>query len=157
MEAPPPQIRRSPCASRGGRAPPRPPPRRAAIRAISIRLAGLPLALELAAARVRTLSPAAILDRLGQTLDLGGGSRDLPERQRTLRGAIAWSHDLLNDPERRLFRRLAVFAGGWTPPAAAAIADPDEDLGVELVDGLESLADKSLVRIEPAPSGAADA
>ncbi|HEY3163248.1 MAG TPA: adenylate/guanylate cyclase domain-containing protein, partial [Candidatus Limnocylindrales bacterium] len=123
---------------------------RAAIRTISTRLAGLPLAIELAAARVRTLSPSAILDRLGQTLDLGGGSRDLPERQRTLRGAITWSHDLLNESERRLFRRLAVFAGGWTAAAAAAVTDAAGDLGLDLTEGLESLADKSLVRIEPA-------
>ena len=128
---------------------------RAAIRAISVRLAGLPLAIELAAARVRTLSPAAILDRLERAIDLGGGSRDLPERQRTLRGAITWSHDLLNDPERRLFRRLAVFAGGWTAAAATAVTDAavsgaDGDLGLDLADALESLADKSLVRVEPA-------
>ena len=123
---------------------------RAAIRGISVRLAGLPLAIELAAARVRTLSPVAILDRLERAIDLGGGSRDLPERQRTLRGAITWSHDLLNDAERRLFRRLSVFAGGWTAAAAAAVTDAGGDLGLDLTVGLESLADKSLVRIEPA-------
>ncbi len=126
---------------------------RAAIRAICERLGGLPLAIELAAARVRHLSPALILERLGHSLDLAGGARDLPERQRTLRGAIAWSHDLLREGERRLFRRLAVFAGGWTPDAARSVADPEGDLGIELDDGLESLADKSLIRIEP---GAAD-
>jgi predicted ATPase/class 3 adenylate cyclase len=124
----------------------------AAIRAICERLGGLPLAIELAAARVRTLSPSLILERLGHTLDLAGGSRDVPERQRTLRGAITWSHDLLPESERRLFRRLAVFSGGWTIEAAASVADPDDDLGIDLVDGLESLADKSLVRIEPAGS-----
>ena len=75
----------------------------AAIRAISERLDGLPLALELAAARVRVMSPASILERLGRSLDLAGGTRDLPERQRTLRGAVAWSHDLLAPEERRLF------------------------------------------------------
>jgi predicted ATPase/class 3 adenylate cyclase len=122
---------------------------REAIRAISERLEGLPLAIELAAARVRTLSPALILERLGRSLDLGGRARDVPERQRTLRGAIAWSHDLLSEGDRRLFRRLAVFAGGWTVEAAGAVADPDGDLGMDLGDGLESLADKSLVRIEP--------
>jgi predicted ATPase/class 3 adenylate cyclase len=123
---------------------------RMAIRTICERLGGLPLAIELAAARVRTLSPALILERLGRALDLAGGARDVPERQRTLRGAITWSHDLLPEGERRLFRRLAVFAGGWTIEEAQSIGDPDGDLGIDLADGLESLADKSLVRIEPA-------
>lgn len=122
---------------------------REAIRAIAERLEGLPLAIELAAARVRTLSPALILERLGHSLDLGGRARDVPERQRTLRGAIAWSHDLLSDGDRRLFRRLAVFAGGWTIEAATAVADQDGSLGIDLGDGLESLADKSLIRVEP--------
>ncbi len=126
---------------------------RAAIRAICDRLGGLPLAIELAAARIRTLSPAQILERLGRSLDLAGGSRDLPERQRTLRGAITWSHDLLSDAERRLFRRLAVFAGGWTVDGAEAVTNADGDLGIDLVDGLESLADKSLVRVEPDDDG----
>ncbi len=121
---------------------------RTAIRAICERLGGLPLAIELAAARVRSLSPAQILDRLGRSLDLAGGARDVPERQRTLRGAIAWSHDLLSDDERRLFRRLAVFAGGWTIDEAEAVTDADHDLGIDLLAGLESLADKSLVRTQ---------
>ena len=123
---------------------------RAIVRQICERLFGLPLAIELAAARVRLLSPALILERLTSSLDLAGGSRDLPERQRTLRGAMAWSHDLLAEPERRLFRRLGVFAGGWTAELAAQVADPDGDLGVDILEGLESLADKSLVRIEAA-------
>jgi predicted ATPase/class 3 adenylate cyclase len=127
---------------------------RATIRAISERLGGLPLAIELAAARIRILSFTVILDRLGRSLDLGGGARDVPERQRTLRAAIAWSHDLLSDAERRLFRRLAVFAGGWTAEAAFAVADPDSDLGIDLIEGLESLADKSLIRIESAGTDA---
>jgi predicted ATPase/class 3 adenylate cyclase len=122
----------------------------AVIRQICDRLSGLPLAIELAAARVRLLSPALILDRLTTSLDLAGGSRDLPERQRTLRGAIDWSHDLLSEPERRLFRRIGVFAGGWTAELALQVVDPDGSLGVEILDGLESLADKSLVRIEAA-------
>jgi predicted ATPase/class 3 adenylate cyclase len=121
----------------------------AAIRAIAERLGGLPLAIELAAARIRLLSPQAILERLGRSLDLGGGARDVPERQRTLRGAIDWSHDLLSEDEQRLFRRLGVFSGGWEAEAAQAIVDPDADLGIDLLDALESLADKSLVRIEP--------
>ena len=128
---------------------------RTAIREICDRLFGLPLAIELAAARVRLLSPALILQRLTTSLDLGGGSRDLPERQRTLRGAIAWSHELLNEPERRLFRRLGVFAGGWTAELALSVVDPDGMLGVDVLEGLESLADKSLVRIEAA-DGAKD-
>ncbi len=120
-----------------------------AVREICERLGGLPLAIELAAARIRTMGPAQILERLGRSLDLAGRDRDLPERQRTLRGAINWSHDLLSDPERCLYRRVGVFAGGWTLDEATAIADPEDDLGVDLLDGLESLADKSLVRIEP--------
>jgi predicted ATPase/class 3 adenylate cyclase len=128
---------------------------RATIREISERLGGLPLAIELAAARIRMLSFTIILDRLGRSLDLGSGARDVPERQRTLRAAIAWSHDLLSDEERRLFRRLAVFVGGWTPEAAQAVVDPEGDLGIDLVEGLESLADKSLIKIELPASDAA--
>ncbi len=126
------------------------------IRAICERLGGLPLAIELAAARVRLFAPTAILERLGRTLDLGGGARDVPERQRTLRGAIDWSHELLSSGEQGLFRRLAVFAGGWTAEDAAGVVDGADGadgaaaaLGVDLLAGLESLADKSLVRIEP--------
>src|SRR6478672_11090609 len=123
---------------------------REVVRRICERLFGLPLAIELAAARVRLLSPALILERLASSLDLAGGSRDLPERQRTLRGAIAWSHDLLSEPERRLFRRLGVFAGGWTAELSQSVVDPDAALGIDILEGLESLADKSLVRIEAA-------
>jgi predicted ATPase/class 3 adenylate cyclase len=129
---------------------------RAVVREICDRLSGLPLAIELAAARVRLFSPALILERLTTSLDLGGGSRDLPERQRTLRGAMAWSHDLLTEPERSLFRRLAVFHGGCAAELAAEVVDPDGSIGVDILDGLESLADKSLVRIEAAGSDAAD-
>ena len=119
-----------------------------AIRGICERVGGLPLAIELAAARIRLLSPVLILERLGKSLDLASGARDLPERQRTLRGAIAWSHDLLPDEERRLFARLGIFADGWMTEAAYAVTDPDGSLGLGVVTGLESLADKSLVRIE---------
>ena len=126
----------------------------AAVRGITERLGGLPLGVELAAARIRMLTPRLILERLGRSLDLGGGARDLPERQRTLRGAIGWSYDLLPAPERRLFDRLGVFASGWTLESAFAVAEPDNDLGIDVVEGLESLADKSLVRVEPAAAGA---
>ena len=125
-----------------------------AIRTIAERLGGLPLALELAAARTRMLSPSQIRDRLEHSLDLRGGGRDLPERQQTLRAAIAWSDELLPEPERRLFARLSVFAGGWTAITAEPVTNAAGDLGLDVVDGLESLVDKSLIRIDPAASGA---
>lgn len=99
----------------------------------------LPLALELAAARTAVLSPAEIRDRLSRRLDLFRGSRDADPRQQTLRATIEWSHELLDEPEKRLFARLAVFAGGWTLDAAEQIVDAT-------VDSLQSLADKSLIR-----------
>jgi predicted ATPase len=104
------------------------------------RLDDLPLALELAAARVKALSPRQILERLEQRLPLlTGGARDLPERQRTLRATIEWSYELLDADEQRLFARLAVFANGCTLEAAEGVAHAD-------VDGLQSLVDKSLLR-----------
>jgi predicted ATPase/class 3 adenylate cyclase len=112
------------------------------------RLDGLPLAIELAAARVRVLSPGAIRDRLSDRLRLlTGGARDLPARQRTLRGAIDWSHDLLDPDQRRLFARLGVFAGGANLETAETVCGPDGDLGVSVLDGIESLAEKSLIRV----------
>ena len=112
----------------------------AAVSEICRRLDDLPLALELAAARVKALSPAQILERLDQRLPLlTGGARDLPERQRTLRATIEWSYDLLAEHEQQLFTQLGVFLGGCTLEAAEAVADAD-------VDTLQSLIDKSLVR-----------
>jgi predicted ATPase/class 3 adenylate cyclase len=108
------------------------------------RIDGLPLAVELAAARIRILSPAELLARLDIRLsELKGGARDLPERQRTLRATIDWSYDLLDAAEKRLFARLSAFAGGWERAGAEAICS--QDLGIEVLDGLESLVDKSLV------------
>jgi predicted ATPase len=107
---------------------------------ICSRLDDLPLALELAAARVKALSPHQILERLEQRLPLlTGGARDLPERQRTLEATIDWSYDLLPEEEQRLFRRLAVFSGGCTLEAAEEITDAE-------LDTLQSLIDKSLLR-----------
>ncbi len=103
------------------------------------RLDNLPLAVELAAARVRVLAPAQILERLGQRLDLLKGGRDADPRQQTLRATIAWSHELLDDDERRLFARLSVFAGGCTLEGAESVVDAD-------VDTVQSLVEKSLVR-----------
>jgi non-specific serine/threonine protein kinase len=108
------------------------------------RLDGLPLALELAAARVKLLSPQAMLERFDQRLKLlTGGARDLPARQQTMRGAIAWSYDLLDDGERELLCRLAVFSGGWTLGAAEAVCG---SAGLDVLDGIASLVDKSLLR-----------
>jgi predicted ATPase/DNA-binding SARP family transcriptional activator len=107
---------------------------------ICARLDGLPLAIELAAARSKVLSPPAILDRLEQRLDLlTAGPRDAPARQRTLRAAIGWSYELLDDEARALFADLGVFVGGWTLETAEAVAGPDA------LDGIAALVDQSLV------------
>jgi predicted ATPase/DNA-binding SARP family transcriptional activator len=107
------------------------------------RLDGLPLAIELAAARTKLLPPRALLERLGDRLDvLGGGSRDAPPRQRTLRATLDWSHGILDPGEQRLFARLGVFAGGCTLEAAEAVCGD----GGPLLDVLASLVDKSLLR-----------
>jgi tetratricopeptide (TPR) repeat protein len=125
-----------------------------AIAEICNRLDGLPLAIELAAARVKTLPPSAMLGRLESRLQiLTGGARDLPARQQTLRAAIAWSHDLLGEAEQRLFRRLSVFIGGCTFEAAEAVADTKQDLGVDVIDGIESLVNKSLLQLSEHPDG----
>jgi hypothetical protein len=116
----------------------------AAVVAICRRLDGLPLAIELAAARTRLLDPGALLDRLSQSLDaLGTGGVDLPERQRTLRATVAWSVGLLDDAERSLLETVAVFTGGWTIEAAAEVAGLAEDRALELT---EELARHSLVQ-----------
>ena len=120
-----------------------------AIAEICVRLDGLPLALELAAARIRLFPPQALRARLAQRFQvLTGGSRTLPERQQTLRNTIQWSYDLLNEQEQRLFRRLAVFVGGWTLEAAEAVWEAGLEPAAALfspLDGLASLLDKSLV------------
>ncbi len=123
-----------------------------AIAEICHRLDGLPLAIELAAARVNVLSPQALLARLEHRLAvLTSGPRDLPARQQTLRQAIAWSYDLLTPDEQRLYRRLAVFVGGCTLTAAEAVAGGGEpDPGLAVVNGMASLVDKSLLRLEEA-------
>ena len=119
----------------------------AAIAEICSRLDGLPLAIELAAARTKLLSPSAIRARLQSRLQLlTGGALDLPERQQTLRNTIDWSHGLLNEAEQKLFRRFSVFVGGCTLEAAEAVCNTGRDLGIDLFDGLSSLVDKNLVQ-----------
>ena len=116
-----------------------------AVAEICYRLDGLPLAIELAAARIKLFAPESLLRRLERRLPvLSGGARDLPTRQRTLRDAIAWSHDLLGSDEQALFRRLAVFAGGATFESAEAVTNPEGDLDV--FETLPLLVDHSLVR-----------
>ena len=120
-----------------------------AVAAISARLHGMPLAIELAAARIKLLTPDAILARLEKQLGvLAAGSRDLPERQQTLRGAIAWSYDLLGEGERRLLWRLAAFSGGFDVEGAEAVCGPSDEIGEDVLDGIMSLTDQSLVKAE---------
>jgi len=114
-----------------------------AVREICSRLDHLPLALELAAARTTLFTPEQLLDRLSQGLDLLKGGRDVDPRQRTLRATIEWSYDLLGEREKRLFRRLSVFAGGCTFEATEEVCEADPDT-------LQSVLDKSLVRRDPA-------
>ena len=123
-----------------------------AITEICVRLDGLPLAIELAAARVKVLSPASMRTRLKSRLQLlTGGARDLPQRQQTLRAAIDWSYDLLSPTEQKLFQRLSVFVGGCNLEGAEAVANPKGDLDLDLLDGMASMVDKSLVQqVEPA-------
>ncbi|MFT3891155.1 MAG: tetratricopeptide repeat protein [Anaerolineales bacterium] len=117
------------------------------VAAICRRLDGLPLALELAAARVKLLSPQAILSRLDDSLKLlTGGARDLPTRQQTLRNTLQWSYDLLDDDEKILLTRLSIFVGGFTLEAAEAVCNAEGTL--DILDGLTSLVDNSLLRQE---------
>lgn len=114
---------------------------------ICARLDGLPLAIELAAARVKVLSPSSLLTRLASRLQLlTGGSKDMPRRQQTLRAAIDWSYDLLSAAEQKLFRRLSVFVGGCTLESVEAVCDTRGDLGLDLLDAMASLVDKSLAQ-----------
>ena len=118
----------------------------AAVTAICRRLDGLPLALELAAARMRLLSPELLLEQLGHALDvLTTGSRDQPSRHQTLRATIDWSHFLLSEPEQRLFRRMAVFVGGCSFADLAAVCSPSDS---HVLDELQSLVDKALVTVD---------
>jgi predicted ATPase/DNA-binding CsgD family transcriptional regulator len=120
-----------------------------AVAEICGRLEGIPLAIELAAARVGTLSLEQISERLGSSLDfLTRGGRTAEPRQRTLKGALDWSHELLSEPEKVLFRRLAVFAGGWTLKTAETVASGDGVAEGEVLDLLSGLVDKSLVLAE---------
>ena len=126
----------------------------AAIAAICQQLDGLPLAIELAAGRSKLFSPQALLPRLRTRLTLlVGGARDLPLRQQTLHGTIAWSYDLLEEAEKKLFRRLAVFVEGCTLEAAEAVCNAGQDLGVEVLDGVARMVDKSLLRQEEQADG----
>jgi predicted ATPase/class 3 adenylate cyclase len=125
-----------------------------ALAELCVRLDGLPLAIELAAARIRILTPDQILHRLGDRLDLlAGGGSDRPERQKTLRGAIAWSYDLLDDAEQRLFAGLSVFVGGATLEAVEDVCGPF--VQGDVLDAIVSLVEKSLVRQRSADDGEA--
>ncbi|HJT58245.1 MAG TPA: adenylate/guanylate cyclase domain-containing protein [Ktedonobacteraceae bacterium] len=125
-----------------------------AVAAICAHLDGLPLAIELAAARVKHFSPQTLLARLEQGLSvLSGGARDLPTRQQTLRGAIAWSYDLLSPQEQKLFRHLAVFVDGWSLEAAEAICKARGKLADDMLEAMASLVDKSLLRQEEQVAG----
>ena len=121
---------------------------------ITSRLDGLPLAIELAASRVKLLTPEQLLARLGQRLPLlTAGDRNVPERQRTLRRTIEWSYEQLDADARRMFTRLTVFAGGADLEAVEAVANPAGELGLDTIEGLASLNDNNLVRTVETPDG----
>jgi predicted ATPase/DNA-binding winged helix-turn-helix (wHTH) protein len=118
-----------------------------AVTEICARLDGLPLAIELAAARIKVLSPSSMLTRLASRLQLlTGGARDLPHRHQTLRAAMDWSYDLLNAAEQKLFRRLSVFVGGCNLEGVQAVCDTKGDLHLDPLDGMTSMVDKSLAQ-----------
>jgi non-specific serine/threonine protein kinase len=119
---------------------------------ICVRVDGLPLAIELAAARINVLSPNALLGRLDKRLTLlVHGARDLPARQQTMRAAIAWSYDLLAPEEQAVFRRLSVFAGGFTLESAAAVMTAEGDPAADPLEPISSLVEKSLIREDERP------
>jgi non-specific serine/threonine protein kinase len=118
-----------------------------AVAEICVRLDGLPLAIELAAARIKLLPPQAMLKRMESRMKLlTGGARDLPTRQQTIRGAIAWSYDLLEADEKILFRRLAGFVGGCSLEAAESVCNVANEREIDVLDGVSSLVDKSLLK-----------
>ncbi len=123
----------------------------AAVAEICYRLDGLPLALELAAARIKLFPPQAMLVRLNKGLELlRGGANDLPERHQTLHHAIAWSYDLLSPDEKALFRRISIFAGGFGLEAVTPVCNGGGDITLDTLDGLSALVDKSLLKQESA-------
>jgi predicted ATPase/class 3 adenylate cyclase len=125
-----------------------------AVAEICVRLDGLPLAIELAAAHVRALTPRALLERLERPLKLlTGGPRDAPTRQQAMRGAIDWSYALLSEPEQRLLSRLSVFVGGCALEAAEAVCDFDSRLGLDVLAGISSLIENSLLVEQDDPLG----
>jgi predicted ATPase/class 3 adenylate cyclase len=124
------------------------PQNAAAIAGICIHLDGLPLAIELAAARIRIFSPSGLLAGLGSRFELlTGGARDSPARQQTLRATMEWSYDLLTEGEKQLFRRMAVFNGGRTIEALKAVCNADGELQIEVPEGVEALARESLLSV----------
>ena len=125
----------------------------AAVAAICWRLAGLPLALELAAARMRFLDPAALLTRLDRALSAPSGARDLPERQRTMRATLDWSHDLITEDEKVFFRRLSVFAGGFPLEAAEEVGAAGIIVAEDVLELLGRLVEQSLVAAVPDEKG----
>lgn len=134
------------------------PDNASAIAAICRRVDGLPLAIELAAARSKLFSPQSLLSRLDRRLELlTGGPRDLPERQRTLRATIAWSYELLSEAEQRLLRRFGVFVGGCSLEAIEIVCNAADDLTMGVVDGVATLIDHSVLQQHEAPTPTNDA